>query len=375
MKAIAETFKWLNSTGWILQVFIVVLVTAVINYIERRTYSRLYPKLQRTRILWDDAFLYAIHQPLGWLIWAFGLLWAIEIIEQQTQQPFFFKVIEPGRDVILIGLLVWALIRFIGQLEQRWVQRSKHKEDRLDKTTIHAMGQLLRTAVLITAALITLQTLGINISAALAFGGIGAFAIGLAAKDMLANYFGGLMIYLSRPFNVGDWIRSPDKNIEGTVEHIGWRLTRILSFDKRPIYVPNALFSTIVVVNPSRMTNRRIYTNVGLRYEDANKMAGVLQDIEKMLRAHPEIDQDKTLMVNLVEFGSSSLNFMIYTFTKTTNWVKFQAVQQDVFLKVLEVVDAHGAQCAFPTSTIHAPGIEAKNWMLKEQPLIEGDTQ
>ena len=104
-----------------------------------------------------------------------------------------------------------------------------------------------------------MQALGYSISGVLAFGGIGGIAVGFAAKDLLANFFGGLMIYLDRPFSVGDWIRSPDKNIEGTVEEIGWRLTRIRTFDKRPLYVPNSTFTQISVENPSRMLNRRIY--------------------------------------------------------------------------------------------------------------------
>ena len=114
-------------------------------------------------------------------------------------------------------------------------------------------------------------------------------------------------------------------------------------------------FSTIAVENPSRMENRRIRTVVGLRYADAQKVAVILKDIETMLRSHPEIDTRKTLFVHLIEFGPSSLNFLIYTFTKTTDWVRFQAIQQDVFLKILEVIHGHGAKCAFPTTTVHIP--------------------
>ena len=187
---------------------------------------------------------------------------------------------------------------------------------------------------------------------------IGGLAVGFAAKDMLANFFGGLMIYLDRPFSVGDWIKSPDKEIEGTVEHIGWRLTRIRTFDKRPLFVPNGMFSTISVENPSRMTNRRIKAIINLRYDDANKIAIILKDIENMLGKHPAIDTEQTLMVNLVECASWSLNFMLYAFTKTTKWAEFQAVRQDVFIKVLEIVDSHGAECAFPTSTVHIPDID-----------------
>lgn len=99
--------------------------------------------------------------------------------------------------------------------------------------------------------------LGFSLSGVLAFGGIGGIAVGFAAKDMLANFFGGLAIYLDRPFIVGEWIRSPDHEIEGTVEHIGWRQTRVRAFNKNPIYVPNSLFSTIVVETPTRTRSSR----------------------------------------------------------------------------------------------------------------------
>ena len=114
-----------------------------------------------------------------------------------------------------------------------------------------------------------LQSLGVSVSGLLAFGGIGGIAVGFAARDLLANFLGGLSIYLDRPFTVGDWIRSPDREIEGTVEEIGWRMTRIRTFDQRPLYVPNSIFASVALENPSRMNNRRIYETLGIRYEDA----------------------------------------------------------------------------------------------------------
>jgi MscS family membrane protein len=170
---------------------------------------------------------------------------------------------------------------------------------------------------------------------------------------MLANFFGGLMIYLDRPFNIGEWVRSPDREIEGTVEYIGWRLTRIRTFDKRPLYVPNATFTSITVENPSRMSHRRIKETIGIRYEDADKMVPIVTEIEAMLRADPEIDSEMTLMVNFTTYGASSLDFFVYTFTKTVDWVTFHKVKQAVLVKIMEVITAHGAEVAFPTSTLH----------------------
>ena len=184
----------------------------------------------------------------------------------------------------------------------------------------------------------------------------GGLAVGLAAKDLLSNFFGAFFLYLDRPFCVGDWIRSPDREIEGTVEEIGWRLTKIRTFDKRPLYVPNGLFTTMSIENPSRMSNRRIKETVGIRYDDIGSMDAITADVKKMLREHPEIDTSHTLMVNFNAFAPSSCDFFIYTFTKTTVWTDYHAIKQDVLLKVAAIVAAHGAEIAFPTSTIHVPG-------------------
>lgn len=218
-----------------------------------------------------------------------------------------------------------------------------------------AIGKLLRISVAITAVLIGLQSLGFSVSGVLAFGGVGGIAVGFAARDLLANFFGGLMVYLDRPFAIGDWFRSPDRNIEGTVEDIGWRVTRIRTFDKRPLYVPNAVFTQVALENPSRMTNRRIYETVGVRYDDFHAVPAIVQDIKAMLRAHPEIDTNQTLIVNFNQFAASSLDIMIYTFTRTTQWVLYHEIKQDVLMKVGQIIERHGAEIAFPTQTVHLP--------------------
>jgi len=157
---------------------------------------------------------------------------------------------------------------------------------------------------------------------------------------------------LDRPFSVGDWVRSPDKEIEGTVEHVGWRQTRIRTFNKRPLYVPNATFSLISVENPSRMSHRRIYEKIGIRYDDVDSLANIMNDIKLMLKSHQDIDSSQTMIVNFNEFGPSSLDFFVYTFTKTTNWIRFHEVKQDILLQIIDIISTHKAELAFPTQTL-----------------------
>jgi len=161
---------------------------------------------------------------------------------------------------------------------------------------------------------------------------------------------------------VGDWIRSPDRNIEGTVEQIGWRLTTIRTFDQRPLYVPNSTFTTIAVENPSRMHNRRIYETIGIRYADVHSMKKIVDEIREMLKNHDEIDTDQTLIVNFLTFNASSLDIMVYTFTKTVVWVRFHEVKEEILLKISDIIESYGAEVAFPTRTLHLPdGVRLAN--------------
>ena len=350
----AAIINYFRNESWVIQVFIIVFATQLISFFQKRLLKKINKRLEMTRTYWDDALIKAMQRPLTFLIWIIGLAFAADIVQQKTH-AFIFSAIDPIRDVGVIVTFVWFLVRFIGQAEKNIIRKKREQKIEFDQTTADAIAKLLRISVIITAFLVLLQTLGYSISGVLAFGGIGGIAIGFAAKDLLANFFGGLMIYMDRPFNVGDWIRSPDREIEGTVENIGWRLTRIRTFDKRPLYVPNAVFTSVAVENPSRMTNRRIKETIGIRYDDASKMKDIITDVKAMLKEHEEIDTGKTLIVNLNEFAPSSLDFFIYTFTKTTDWIRFHEIKQDVMLKILDIIEAHGAECAFPTSTIHIP--------------------
>ncbi|HHJ17181.1 MAG TPA: mechanosensitive ion channel family protein [Gammaproteobacteria bacterium] len=349
IKLIAE---WTGTNSWIVQVFVVVLVALLIDLVQRRLVKRLHRKLESTGNPWDDALIKSVMRPLSFFIWIIGITFAADIVKVETQAPLFGAV-EPLREVGVIATLAWFLVRLVSNVQQSIIQRGLDGAEPYDRTTADAIGKLVRISILITAALVILQTLGFSVSGVLAFGGIGGIAIGFAAKDLLANFFGGLMIYLDRPFNVGDWIRSPDRNIEGTVENIGWRLTTIRTFAKRPIYVPNSTFASIAVENPSRMSHRRIKETIGIRYDDLDKMDDIINSVKNMLHAHPKIDDSQTLIVNFNSFAPSSLDFFIYTFTHTTNWVKYHAIKQDVLLKIAKIIQDAGAEIAFPTSTIH----------------------
>ncbi|MGM0516056.1 MAG: mechanosensitive ion channel family protein [Pseudomonadota bacterium] len=340
---------------WITQVFLIITVSLLLNFSQGRFLRWLHRRMREKENRWADSVVDALARPLTLLIWVLGTTLAADVIFHAAQTTLFEYAGEARRVGVILSV-AWFLTRLIRNGEETILQTARVRpveEQRIDQHTAEAIGKLLRVSVFVTATLVILQTLGFSISGVLAFGGLGGIVIGWAARDFVSNFFGGLTIYLDRPFHVGDWVRSPDREIEGTVEEIGWRQTRIRKFDKRPIYVPNSTFTTIALENPSRMTHRRIYENVGIRYADIDAMEAITRDVEAMLWEHPDIAEDQTMIVNFNAFSASSIDFMLYTFTKTVNWIEYHRVKHDVLLKVAEIIASHGAEIAYPTRTLH----------------------
>ena len=364
MQALTDLYAYLLQTSsdpkiWLSQVFVVVLFTVLCNFVLMGFIDASEKVVANTKSLWDDALLDAARIPVRLFVWTIGLTVAAKVLDNATQSSLL-ELWPEVRSMSYIVIVAMFFTRFIRFAETNLIDEQRCAAP-MDKTTATAIGKLLRLSVVITAFLVALQTLGYSISGVLAFGGVGGVAVGFAAKDLLANFFGGLMLYLDKPFSVGDWVRSPDRDIEGTVEDIGWRLTRIRTFDKRPLYIPNSMFASIVVENPSRMQHRRIYENIGIRYEDAHVLHAVVNDVREMLKNHPDVAQTQTQIVHFNAYAASHLEFMVYAFTVTTDWLKYHAVKEDVLTNIMAIVQQHGAQFAYPTHTVHMAETMAKS--------------
>jgi MscS family membrane protein len=332
---------------------LVLAMLLVLGLLGHLLITRLLGQLQRSAdrsaMRWDNVLTDALMRPSKWAIWLLVVYLSLGLFEGADQLR---TLVRQAADTALILLLAWIAQRALKGAEAELLSEHRGQRQSDDRATIRASLRLIRISVGIVVLLMVLQSLGVSVSGLLAFGGIGGIAVGFAARDLLANFLGGLSIYLDRPFTVGDWIRSPDREIEGTVEDIGWRMTRIRTFDQRPLYIPNSIFSSVAVENPSRMNNRRIYETIGIRYDDVAVMGRIIADVKAMLESHEAIDLSRTLMVNFVACGPSSLDFFIYAFTKTTDWATFHAIKQEVLLQVLSIISAQGAEVAFPTRTL-----------------------
>jgi MscS family membrane protein len=201
---------------WLWQILAVIAVIVAVNIAAYQLLRQIEKVAAATDSIWDDALIRAARRPITLLLWTLGAAIGLRIIHQHIGIPYF-DLVEPSRNVLIIIALTWLLIGLIGNAAENAANFRLLGEERIDRTTVDALSKLGRISVLVVATLTILQTLGVSIAGVLAFGGIGGIAIGFAAKDLFANLLGGLTIYLDRPFTVGEWIRSPNQNIEGVV--------------------------------------------------------------------------------------------------------------------------------------------------------------
>lgn len=338
---------------WLLIVAILVVMTFIIDFIFRSSIHLVGRLLKKRRQYFLKTISVSSVAPVSFYIWlSGGVIALVTLLSHFNVLTDLIPHISAVKSTFGIIAVAWFAIRWVAQFE-RYLNQLQAVDQKWDPVSIEAMGKVFRLTVFVVAGLVVLSSLGVNLTGLIAFGGMGGIAVGFAAKDIVSNVLGGLMIYWDKPFAVGDWIRSPDQEIEGTVERIGWRMTVVRTFDKRPLYIPNGTFSHISIENPSRMSHRRIRETIGVRYSDVNKVSEITDAIRKMMQDHPDIASDQTLIVNFNVYNQSTLDILIYGFTHTTDWVTYHRVKEDVLLKVAEVVAENGAEMAFPTRTLY----------------------
>lgn len=276
-----------------------------------------------------------------WIL-GIGFLYILDAMLEVSAWPRSHLKVELFRTIMVILGIDWMCqtlkSEFLLSLKQKL-----HRKNHLDSDAPLVVNKLVTLLFHLLALLVILENLGVSLSTLYTFGGIGGFALTLAAKEIIANFFGGLMISLSRPFSIGDWITSPNKNFEGVVESIGWNKTKIRTLNRRPTYVPNSIITDAIIENPGRMYNRQILTLLHLRYEDLDKIPAIIEALRHLLHTHPEIDSKLSRLVHFVKYTHTALEIKISAFTKDTQEEKFLACQQEILLKVGAIIHEHGA--------------------------------
>ena len=332
----------------------ITLITLFLFFIKNKLINIVFALSQKTNTVYDELILFSIKTPSTYLILLGYIFVIIDYFIKNETLNINFSLSSSIFSLIIITIS-WSLLRGLNYylyLKPFTKKLSSDDDITLITETYEIVIRILKILVVTITALIIMQEIGLSISGLLAFGGVGGLIVGLAAKDLLSNFFGGMMIFFDRPFRVGEFIKSPDRNIEGVVEKIGWRLTVVRTFSKNVLYIPNTAFSSIIVENATRMSNRRINETIGIRYDDLNKMKDIIQDVNNILENNTDIDQTQKAKVFFKSFSASSCDFFIYAFTITKDWEEFLRIKQDVLLKVAEIIEKHNAEIAYPTTTV-----------------------
>jgi MscS family membrane protein len=341
-----------TSAGQFAAAFAVFLLALIGKRLLAQIFVRvLHPLAQRTKSDYDDLFIQGLQKPVEFLIFTLGLFGAFSLL-QLPIEPFDLHRLAVAICMVMAtfggGWILFNLVDLLDVWLGRWAQKT---ESTLDDHLLPFVRKCLKGFILMMAFILAIQNLGYSVSGLLASLGIGGLAVALAAKDTLANVFGSLMLILDRPFKLGDWVKAGD--MEGTVEEIGFRSTRIRTFAKTLITVPNSIIANLPLDNFSRMPKRRIKLSVGVTYATTPaQMRTAVDAIRDLLRRHPAIDQE-FFLVNFTDFGASSLDIMVYCFTATTVWGDYLDARQDLCLQIMQLLEAQGLEIAFPSRSVY----------------------
>ena len=303
---------------------------------------------------YDDKIISALKAPLPFTFVLIGTHLFFLLIFKETQ------LIKDILNTLVVFTVFWAILSVLESLRGLFYQAT----GKFNADLAEEMGNfILKIVKFFIAALglgAMLQIWGINVTALIASLGLGGLAFALAAKDTAANLFGSFALLADKSIRIGEWIKVG--GVEGTVEDIGMRTTKIRSFEKSLITVPNQIVSNSPIENFSRRGVRRIKMYIGVTYgTTADQMNGIVKDIREMLHNHENISQNETLLVNFESFGDSSLNIFIHAFTNTANWERYLNIREDIHLKIMKIVEDHGSSFAFPSQSLYVEQLPNKN--------------
>jgi MscS family membrane protein len=318
------------------------------------TIKILQPFTRRTKTFYDDRVLYALKGPISFLFVIIGLNLFIALLFLETD--FIKKII----DSMIMFNMFWVILA----LTHAFRDVTYHFTNKFNPELAHEMGNFMLTilrGIIISIGLGSiLQLWGINVAGLVAGLGIGGLAFALAAKDTAANLFGSIALLLDKSIRIGEWIKID--NIEGIVEDIGMRTTKIRTFNKSLVTLPNQMIANSPIKNFSRRGVRRIKMKIGITYSaTSQQIENILLDIKTMLRNHEGISQKNTMLVNFVSFDDSSLGILIYTFSNTAIWAKYMNIKEDVNLKIMKIIENNKAEFAFPSQSLYVESLPPQN--------------
>lgn len=335
-----------------IQNFLISLGIILFFYILRTPLSRIIMGFLRrlarkTTTKADDKLINALEEPFKFSFIILGFFLAKEWLDLKSYEAVFSNIIKS----LSVYVIFWILYRLIHEFHSIIALFSSRLGRPINEDIENFIIKFSKVFIVIMGVLMFLQAWGVNVTTFIASLGLGGLAFALAAKDTAANLFGSLVIFSDRPFKIGDWVEVD--GVEGTVEEIGIRSTRIRTFPQSQATIPNATVANTTVTNWTRMGKRRSQGILGLTYSTTSaQIEAILKDMRKTIEENDKIHEDGIVLV-FESFGDSALNIKYRYFTKTTNYGEFLEIIQKMNIDFMHIVEKHGSSFAFPSQSLY----------------------
>jgi MscS family membrane protein len=284
-------------------------------------------------------------------IFAVGLvaLWGIPDLQLGVQASRILIFIATAATSVAVVLVASRVVDIVAAFFGR---RAELTESKLDDQVIPLASRAVKTGIWIIGIVVTVQNLGIDVTGLVAGVGVGSLAFALAAQDTVENLFGSMTIFTDRPFQIGDWVIIGG-SVEGVVEEVGFRSTRIRTFAGSVVSVPNAKVANSTVDNMGQRRLRRVKTTLGITYNTPpDLIEAFIADVRVLLKGHPSVAK-ATCEVHLAAFGDSALQVMMYFFLEVPDWTAELDSKANIFLEILRIAERHGVRFAFPSVSVY----------------------
>lgn len=352
----AQTFLDIPLANFILAIFVFLFILLLRKFFTHIVLVFLQNLAKYTTTYYDDKIISALKSPIrfGFIIVGLHLFFLLIFKETDTIKNIL--------NTLVVYTVFWAILSISEALRGLIYTATGRFNEDLSKEIGNFILTMIKILIGGIGLAAVLQVWGINVTALIASLGLGGLAFALAAKDTASNLFGSFALLADKSIRIGEWIKVD--GAEGVVEDIGMRTTKIRSFEKSLITVPNQIVANKPIENFSRRGIRRIKMHIGLTYRTSSEEIVQIADaIKLMLLQHEGISHNDSLMVNFDSFGDSALNIFIYTFTKTANWAKYLEIREDIHLKIMKIVEENGSSFAFPSQSIYVERMPSKNML------------
>lgn len=298
----------------------------------------------------DDRIVATATHPIGMAVVIASVLVAVKVLQLSPGPDRFLTNLTVSAFIIVVAWLLFNLTDTLVRYLERFVQGA---QARLDVQLLPILRKSLKIFVVILAALQVIDQMGGDVKGLLAGLGLGGLAFALAARESIANVFGSIVILADRPFRVGDWISAAGVGIEGAVEEVGFRSTRIRTFSQSVVTVPNSVVANWAIDNKSTIPKRRVKETLSLSFDTTpQQLESAMEEIREVLAKHPMVDMQAEVLVHFMAFGENALQVMVCYFTKTNVWADYLKIIEQVNLAILRLLDAKGIKLTTPANAL-----------------------